>query len=251
MVARSVQRKFRDKMIDKDNLPKHVAIIMDGNGRWASQRNLPRIEGHREGIKRAEEIIEAADEIGIKFITFFAFSSENWKRPRLEVETLMHLLDLFLKNNLKRLMENNVRLKAIGRKDPIPDYLWRNLCRVQETTGNNTGLTVILAFNYGSRQEITDAARKIAGEILEKRLSLEDLDEKAIEGFLYTAGIPDPDILIRTSSELRISNFLLWQISYAELYFPKVLWPDFKRPYLEEAISEYQNRARRFGAINA
>ena len=237
-------------MIDKNNLPKHIAIIMDGNGRWARQKGLSRIEGHREGIKRAEEIIEAADDIGIKFITFFAFSSENWKRPRLEVETLMRLLDMFLKNNLKRLMDNNVRLKAIGRKDPIPDYLWRNLCQTQDATANNTGLTVVLAFNYGSRQEIADAAKNIARDVLEKRLNLEDLDEKAVEGFLYTAGIPDPDLLIRTSAELRVSNFLLWQISYAELYFPKVLWPDFKRSNLEEAISEYQNRARRFGEIN-
>ena len=238
-------------MIDKNNLPKHIAIIMDGNGRWARQKGLSRIEGHREGIKRAEEIIEAADEIGIKFITFFAFSCENWKRPRLEVETLMRLLDMFLKKNLKRLMENNVRLKAIGRKDPIPDYLWRNLCQTQDATANNTGLTVVLAFNYGSRQEIADAAKNIARDVLEKRLNLEDLDEKAVEGFLYTAGIPDPDLLIRTSAELRVSNFLLWQISYAELYFPEVLWPDFKRPNLEEAINVYQNRARRFGEINA
>ncbi len=237
-------------MISKDNLPKHIAIIMDGNGRWASKKNLPRVEGHREGIKRAEEIIEAADEIGIKFITFFTFSSENWKRPKLEVETLMRLLDAFLKNKLKKLMENNVRLKVIGRKDPIPDYLWRNLCQTQEATANNTGLTVVLAFNYGSRQEIVDAARRIAGEVLEKRLSLEDLDEETVKGFLYTAGIPDPDLLIRTSAELRISNFLLWQISYAELYFPEVLWPDFKRPNLEEAINVYQNRSRRFGEIN-
>lgn len=238
-------------MIEKNNLPKHIAIIMDGNGRWASKKNLPRVEGHREGIKRAEEIIEAADEIGIKFITFFTFSSENWKRPKLEVETLMRLLDAFLKNKLKKLMENNVRLKVIGRKDPIPDYLWRNLCQTQEATANNTGLTVVLAFNYGSRQEIVDAARRIAGEVLEKRLSLEDLDEETVKGFLYTAGIPDPDLLIRTSAELRISNFLLWQISYAELYFPEVLWPDFKRPNLEEAINVYQNRSRRFGEINA
>lgn len=237
-------------MTSKDNLPKHIAIIMDGNGRWASKKNLPRVEGHREGIKRAEEIIEAADEIGIKFITFFTFSSENWKRPKLEVETLMRLLDAFLKNKLKKLMENNVRLKVIGRKDPIPDYLWRNLCQTQEATANNTGLTVVLAFNYGSRQEIVDAARRIAGEVLEKRLSLEDLDEETVKGFLYTAGIPDPDLLIRTSAELRISNFLLWQISYAELYFPEVLWPDFKRPNLEEAINVYQNRSRRFGEIN-
>lgn len=234
-----------------NNLPKHVAIIMDGNGRWAKQKGLSRVEGHREGIKRAEEIIESADEIGIKFITFFTFSSENWRRPKLEVETLMHLLDAFLKNKLKKLMENNVRLKVIGRKEPIPDYLWRNLCQTQKTTAANTGLTVILAFNYGSRQEITDAVRSIAKSVLEKRLDLEALDEKTVEGFLSTAGIPDPDLLIRTSAELRISNFLLWQLSYAELYFPKVLWPDFKRPDLEEAISVYQSRDRRFGEINA
>ena len=232
-------------MIDKNNIPGHVAIIMDGNGRWARQRSLPRTEGHREGIKRAEEIVEAANDLGIKFVTFFAFSAENWLRPKLEVKTLMRLMDIFLKQNLKKLMENNMRLLVIGRRELVPDYLWRNMAQVQGKTKGNNGLTLVLAFNYGSRQEILDAVKKI----IEDKVKPEDLSQEKFGTFLYTAGIPDPDLLIRTSGELRISNFLLWQLSYSELYFSPVCWPDFKRSNFEEAIAIYQNRLRRFGSI--
>ncbi len=235
-------------MLDKENIPAHVAIIMDGNGRWARERGFARSEGHREGVKRAEEIIEEADAIGVKFLTFFAFSTENWKRSRIEVAVLMRLLDIFLKRNLSRLMKHNMRLRVIGRKEPIPDFLWKHLVSAQSKTKNNTGLTVILAFNYGARQEIVDAAKKIAKEIMAKKARAEDINEESFNSFLYTSGIPDPDMLIRTSGEVRISNFLLWQLSYSELYFPKVCWPDFKRENFQEAILEYQKRARRFGA---
>lgn len=235
-------------MLDKNSIPRHVAIIMDGNGRWARERGFARSQGHREGVKRAEEILEAADEAGVKFLTFFAFSAENWKRSQAEVAVLMRLLDVFLKRNLRRLMKHNMRLRVIGRKEPIPDFLWKRLVDSQAQTKENTGLTVILAFNYGARQEIVDAVKKIAQEVGERKRRAEDINEDNFNNFLYTAGLPDPDMLIRTSGEVRISNFLLWQLSYAELYFPKVCWPDFKRDNFIEAIREYQRRARRFGA---
>lgn len=237
-------------MIGKDNIPRHVAIIMDGNGRWAKQKGLPRTAGHMEGIKRIEEILEAASKIGVRYLTFFAFSSENWKRPKVEINILMRSLDNFLSRKLKVLMKNNVRLVCIGRRAPVPDYLWERLQKAKEATKENTGLTAVLAFNYGGRQEIVDAVKKALVEVGENRLDIEDLNEENFNRFLYTAGIPDPDLLIRTSGELRLSNFLLWQLSYAELYFPKVYWPDFKPENLKEALAEFQMRQRRFGALN-
>ena len=236
-------------MIDTSNLPRHIAIIMDGNGRWAKNKGLTRAQGHREGIKRVEEILSQASDLGIKFVTFYAFSSENWKRPKVEVGILMHLLDIFLGRYVRMMMKNNIRFLTIGRKEPIPERLWKKLLAAKEKTKNNRGLTAVFAFNYGSRQEITDAVKKIADDILEKRLRPEDVSEERIGDFLYTKGIPDPDLLIRTSGEQRISNFLLWQLSYAELFFTKTNWPDFKKENLEEAISEYQTRVRRFGGI--
>lgn len=235
--------------LDKERIPLHIAIIMDGNGRWAKEKRLARSEGHREGMKRVEEIVEAADALGVHYLTFFAFSTENWRRSRIETAMLMRFLDIFLQRNLKRLLKNNVRFLAIGRKEPIPEFVWKRLVVTQERTKENSGLTVILAFNYGSRQEIADAVRKIAKEVLEGTLGIEDISEENFGEFLYTKGIPDPDLLIRTSGELRISNFLLWQLSYAELCFPKVYWPEFKRQNFEEAISDYQRRTRRFGAV--
>lgn len=237
-------------MIDNDNIPCHVAIIMDGNGRWAKERGLPRTAGHMQGIKRVEEILESAANAGVKYLTLFAFSSENWKRPRAEIGILMRSLDNFLSRKLKVLMKNNVRLISIGRRSPVPEYLRNRLRIAQERTGENTGLTVVLAFNYGGRQEIVDAVKKALIDVQEGRLNIEDLSEENFNKFLYTAGIPDPDLLIRTSGEQRISNFLLWQLSYAELYFSKVYWPDFKRENLEEALGEYQRRQRRFGALS-
>lgn len=238
-------------MIDKANIPQHVAIIMDGNGRWAKERGLPRIAGHRAGIKRIKEILKAANELGIKALTFFAFSTENWSRPKREVGMLMRALNNFLNREIQELDKNNIRFMAIGRDEPMPPYVQAKIKEAENKTKNNTGIVVILAFNYGARQEIVDAAKKFTAQVLKGRTNLEDLDVESFSEYFYTAGLPDPDLLIRTSGEMRLSNFLLWQLSYAELYFPKIYWPDFKRQDLEEAIEVYQNRQRRFGSLDA
>ena len=238
-------------MIDKANIPQHVAIIMDGNGRWAKERGLPRIAGHRAGIKRIKEILKAANELGIKALTFFAFSTENWSRPKREVDMLMRALNNFLNREIQELDKNNIRFMAIGRDEPMPPYVQAKIKEAENKTKNNTGIVVILAFNYGARQEIVDAAKKFTAQVLKGRTNLEDLDVESFSEYFYTAGLPDPDLLIRTSGEMRLSNFLLWQLSYAELYFPKIYWPDFKRQDLEEAIEVYQNRQRRFGSLDA
>ena len=238
-------------MLDKNNIPKHVAIIMDGNGRWAKERGLGRTAGHRHGIDRVKEIVNAASELGLKAVTFFAFSAENWNRPKREVEMLMRYLNNFLDRELKDLDKNNVRFMVIGRDEPIPKYLQKKIKESELKTKDNTGLTVVLALNYGARQEIVDAAKKFALSVLEGKASIDDLDTDIFSRYFYTAGLPEPDLLIRTSGEMRLSNFLLWQLSYAELYFPKIYWPDFKKSDLEEAIQEYQRRERRFGRIDA
>lgn len=237
-------------MIDRKKLPQHIAIIMDGNGRWAKERGRTRTAGHREGIERVKEIVKCAGELGIRTLTFFAFSTENWNRPKREVLILLRYLDSFLDKEILKLHRNNIRFKVIGREDPVPRHLIVKLRKAQQLTKDNTGTTVILALNYGSRQEILDAAKKFAAAVLRKDLTVEDLDEKLFSSYLYTAGIPDPDLMIRTSAETRISNFLLWQLSYAELYFPKIYWPDFRRKDFEAAIEEYQSRERRFGGID-
>ncbi|MCX5705287.1 MAG: isoprenyl transferase [Candidatus Omnitrophica bacterium] len=237
-------------MIDKNNLPKHVAIIMDGNGRWAKEKGLGRIAGHLEGIERVRDTVNTAAELGIKALTFFAFSTENWSRPKSEVSMLMRYLNNFLDREVKKLHKNNIRFRVIGRAAPLPKQVLNKISKSEELTRNNTGLIMILALNYGSRQEIADAAKRIAVDVLKGRVDTSEINEDLFSGYLYTAGIPDPDLLIRTSGEMRISNFLLWQLSYAEFYFPKVYWPDFKRPYFEEAIKEYQLRERRFGGVN-
>ncbi len=236
-------------MIDKSNIPKHVAIIIDGNGRWAKERGLPRIFGHRVGINRVKEIVKVADKLGIKVITFFAFSTENWTRPEKEVNMLMRSLNNFLDRNIAELDEKNIRLMVIGRDDPIPKFLQTKIKEAQDRTKDNTGLIAVLALNYGSRQEIVDAVKKFTNAVIKDEANLEGLDIENFSNYLYTAGLPDPDLLIRTSGEMRISNFLLWQLSYAELYFPKKYWPDFGKEDLEKAIEEYQKRERRFGDI--
>lgn len=237
-------------MIDKENIPRHIAIIMDGNGRWATQRGLPRTAGHREGIKRVREIVRAANKSGVKFLTFFAFSTENWKRPKREIDVLMRSLVNFLGRYIKELHRNNIRFQVIGKEEPLPGYVLAKLKLAVRKTENNTGLTVILALNYGSRQEIIDAAVQVAELVIKGKLDLKDLDEGLFSSFLYTANIPNPDLLIRTSGETRLSNFLLWQLSYAELYFPKIHWPDFKSRDLLYAMKVYSRRERRFGDIN-
>jgi len=235
----------------ENNLPRHIAFIMDGNGRWARQKNLPRVAGHREGIERVREIIKHAAGLGIEAITFFAFSHENWSRPKEEIDVLMRYLDTFLDSEIKVFNKNNIRFRSIGRGDPIPQKLQDKIRRSEADTAKNTGLAVILALNYGGRQEIIDAARRFALDACQKKQDPAALDEELFGRYLYTSGLPDPDMLVRTSGEQRISNFLLWQLSYAELYFTPKFWPDFKAADLDEAISDYKKRERRFGRVDA
>ena len=237
----------------QDNLktPKHIAFIMDGNGRWAKERGMSRTCGHQEGIKRVKEIIRGASQLKIQVVTFFAFSTENWSRPRNEVNILMRYLGNFLDKEVIELHKNNMRFMVIGRNDPIPKYLQAKIRKAQEKTRENTGLKVILALNYGGRQEIVDAAKKFAKDVLTGKTELENLEAEQFSRYFYTADIPDPDLLIRTSEEIRISNFLLWQLSYSEFYFSEKYWPDFGIDELKEAIKEYQKRERRFGGLDA
>ncbi|MBU0548044.1 MAG: isoprenyl transferase [Candidatus Omnitrophica bacterium] len=237
----------------QDNLktPKHIAFIMDGNGRWAKEKGMSRTVGHREGIKRVKEIIRGASQLGIQTVTFFAFSTENWSRPKNEVNVLMRYLGNFLDKEIIELHKNNMRFLVIGRNDPIPQYLQVKIKKAQEKTSGNTGLKVVLALNYGGRQEIVDAAKKFAKDVLTGKADLESLESEQFSRYFYTADIPDPDLLIRTSEEMRISNFLLWQLSYSEFYFSKEYWPDFGMEELREAIKEYQKRERRFGGLDA
>lgn len=233
----------------KESLPIHIAIIMDGNGRWAKERGLPRTAGHREGIKRIKEIVKSAKELGIKYLTLFAFSTENWNRPKEEVDMLMRYLDNFLKKEIENLHRNNIRLLVIGRDSPIPEYLLNRIRSAEDYTRNNTGMILVIALNYGARQEIVDAVRKYSLLVAEGKMDPLQLNEDIFSKFLYTKDLPDPDLLIRTSGEQRISNFLLWQISYTEFYFTKKYWPDFTEKDLLKAISVYQRRQRRFGRI--
>ena len=233
------------------NLPTHVAIIMDGNGRWARQRGLPRIEGHRMGMESVRETVRVSSKLGIKYLTLFAFSSENWARPRVEVAALMQLLGLYLQKELSELDKNNVRLAAIGRLHELPTSARQQLDKAIATLQDNTGLTLVLALSYGGRAEIVDAVHEIAREIKTGQIDVADVNEKCISDHLYTTEIPDPDLLIRTSGELRVSNFLLWQISYAEIYVTETLWPDFRKAEYLNALDDYGNRQRRFGRVHA
>lgn len=234
-------------MSDTKNIPKHVAIIMDGNGRWAKSKGLPRLAGHRAGVDSARKAIESAGELGIKFLTLYTFSKENWKRPRQEVEALFGLLENYLDKESGKLKENRIRFMVTGDIDGIPEPLKSKLKKTISDTSGNEGLTVNLALNYGSRDEIVRAVRSIAGDVKAGSVSPGDIDEKLFSDRLYTRGMPDPDLLIRTSGEYRISNFLLWQISYSEIYITKKMWPDFGKEDLEGAVLEFQKRERRFG----
>ena len=235
--------------IDRTNLPQHIAIIMDGNGRWAKKKGAARIFGHRNAIQAVTDVTEGCGELGVKYLTLYAFSTENWGRPKAEVDGLMELLVNTIKKEIKNLMENRVRLQTIGDISHLPKVCQRNLEEAKETTKNNTGLTVLLALNYSGRWEILKAAKKLAEEAQQGQLHPEDIDEKMFSDLMETAGIPDPELLIRTSGEMRISNFLLWQIAYTELYITKTLWPDFRKDDLYEAIWSYQQRERRFGKV--
>ncbi|MCX7927739.1 MAG: isoprenyl transferase [Candidatus Omnitrophica bacterium] len=236
-------------MKTQTKLPEHVAIIMDGNGRWARKRHLPRVAGHQQGAERVREIVQAAAELGIKVLTLFAFSTENWARPKEEVNALMRYFEEFLDKELDNLQKNNVRFIAIGRQRPLPENILEKMQNVERLTSSNKGLTLVLAINYGARQEITDAVKQIVENCLQGNLQCDDINEHTVSSFLYTKDLPDPDLLIRTSGEQRISNFLLWQLSYTEFYFTKTLWPDFSRRHFEQAIKQYSLRQRRFGKL--
>ena len=230
-----------------NNLPKHIAIIMDGNGRWAKERGFLRAIGHESGTKSVRNTVEACSELGIKNLTLYAFSSENWNRPKLEVQTLMQLLISSLKKELPTMQKNSIRLNAIGNLNNLPKKVQKELLYVVESTEENIEMTLTLALSYGSRDEVVDVTRQICDKVKNNIISIENIDDTLINQHLYTRNLPDVDLLIRTSGEKRISNFLLWQIAYAELYFTDVYWPDFKKENLYEAITNYQKRERRFG----
>ena len=235
------------ELINTEKLPNHVAIIMDGNGRWAKQQGLIRAIGHENGTKAVRQTVEASAEIGIKNLTLYAFSTENWNRPKLEVQTLMRLLVKSLKKEIKTLQDNNIKLAAIGSLNDLPKKARQELQDVIEKTKNNTNMTLTLALSYGSREEIVNVIKELSLKVKNNIISIESIDESIINKHLYTQNLPDVDLLIRTSGEQRISNFLLWQIAYAELYFTDILWPDFDKENLYKALINYQNRERRFG----
>lgn len=233
--------------LDLSKLPRHVAIIMDGNGRWARERMLQRIIGHQKGVETVRTIVEECSSLGIGFLTLFAFSAENWLRPKTEVKALMTLLKKYVKSEIPRMQINNIRFNVIGNRDELPPDVNRSLDEAASLTAKNTGMTMTLALSYGSRQEIIRAAAKLAAEVAAGTIDPAAIDETAFSRYLYTADMPDPDLLIRTSGEMRISNFLLWQIAYTELYFTEVNWPDFSRQELHKALAHFQARERRFG----
>lgn len=236
--------------IDKNALPRHVAVIMDGNGRWALKKGSSRLFGHRSGLKAVREVIEGAGEIGIEYLTLFAFSTENWRRPRIEVEALMQLLVDSIRKETKFLHENGIKLNAIGNLSALPRKCYQELQDAIELTKDNTSMTLTLALSYGARSDMIAAIKKIVGLVNEGIYSSDEIDEKIISNALSTAAIPDPDLLIRTSGELRVSNFLLWEIAYAEIFVTHKYWPDFRREDLQEAIVDFQSRERRFGKIS-
>ena len=237
------------RAIDFTRLPRHVAVIMDGNGRWAQLRQKRRVEGHRAGIDAVRDTVETAARLGIEVLTLYAFSIENWKRPESEIATLMGLLKHYLRSELDTLLRNNIRFRVVGRGHELDPDVRGELERAVERTAENTGLQFNIALNYGGRAEIIDAVKRLCAEVKGNRLEPEAIDESALARHLYTAGQPDPDLLIRTSGELRISNFLLWQIAYSEIWVTDVLWPDFRRKHLLQAILDFQKRERRYGGI--
>jgi len=232
-------------------IPEHLAIIMDGNGRWAEQRHLPRIIGHRKGVETVQAVVDECLRLGVRYLTLYAFSSENWGRPREEVDALMGLLGTFLKKELPQLQARGIRLNAIGEKERLPAKVLQILDDIMAETADNQNMTLTLALSYGSRNELVRVMQGFARQVAAGQLSAETINEERVDQALDTAGMPDPDLLIRTSGETRISNFLLWQLAYAELFFTDVLWPDFAADHLQEAIAEYSRRQRRFGLISA
>jgi undecaprenyl diphosphate synthase len=234
------------RQVNFDRLPQHVAVIMDGNGRWAAQRHLPRVEGHRAGIESVRDVVESSARLGIRVLTLYAFSVENWKRPVAEVSTLMSLLKRYLRLELNTLLRNNIRFRVIGRAEDLAADIREELTAAERKTASNSGMLFNIALNYGGRAELVEAVKRM----MQEGVRAEEVDEQRISDFLYTAGQPDPDLLIRTSGEMRVSNFLLWQIAYAEIWVTDTLWPDFRKRDLLEAILAYQKRDRRYGGIN-
>ncbi|SDK46689.1 isoprenyl transferase [Natronincola ferrireducens] len=245
----TVRDNLKNLHNDGDNMPQHIGIIMDGNGRWAESRKLPRTLGHRAGVDAIRDIITKASNLGLQYLTLYAFSTENWKRPEAEVSALMKLLIEYLKKEVRELHKNNVRIHTIGDITKFPESVREEISRAKELTSGNNGLCVNIALNYGSRDEIVRAVKKISNKILCKEMDLKDIDEDLISIHLDTGGIPQVDLLIRTSGEYRLSNFLLWQCAYAELWFTDVYWPDFNGEHLVKAIHDFQNRQRRFGGV--
>jgi undecaprenyl diphosphate synthase len=243
-------RKLQERLLESGEIPKHIAIIMDGNGRWAQRRGLPRIAGHREGVNSVRDIVEACGQLGVKYLTLYAFSTENWKRPQDEVSMLMRLLLKALRDEKDRLHKNEVQLKAIGDLAVLPQDVQDELLDGIEKMKRNTGLTLILALSYSGRWDITNAVRRIADDVRSGAIKQEDISQDLVAGYLSTKDFPDPDLLIRTSGELRISNFLIWQIAYSELFISQQYWPSFRRKDLYSAIAEFQHRERRFGMVS-
>ncbi len=247
----SLAEPLTEQVAASEKRPKHIAIIMDGNGRWAQQQGLARVEGHLRGVESVRRIMEACRDLGVEVLTLYCLSSENWKRPAAELEFLLTLLREYLIAERDSLVKNNLRLKIIGRRERMPPEVQDEMDRTLEACSRNTGMTLCLAINYGARSELVDSVRAIAAKVAAGTLDPNDISEQTIEDELYTAGLPDPDLLIRTSGEMRISNFLLWQISYSELWVTDTAWPEFDRQHLEAAIAEYSNRQRRFGGLTS
>lgn len=243
------EKQWSTQDLDPDNIPVHVAIIMDGNGRWASRRGLPRVAGHHSGMKTVKRVVMAANDIGVKVLTMYAFSTENWVRPKDEVDFLMNLPQEFFPLEIEELVQKNVQIRMTGWEEHLPSHTLRPLKDAIERTKHNTGLILNFAFNYGSRKEILYGMKRMGQDIREGRLRVDEIDEQRFSDYLLTREIPDPDLLIRTSGEIRISNFMLWQLAYSELYFTNVYWPDFSKSHFYEAIREYQRRTRRYGGV--
>ena len=248
--ANREEAELLDKL-DLKRLPEHLAVIMDGNGRWAERRHLPRIAGHRAGVKAAREVIESCARLKLPYLTLYAFSLENWRRPRAEVDFLMRLLREYLKRELPTIHKNNIRLLVIGRSEQLPEGVRKDIEQGMRLTARNTGMKLVVALNYGGRAELVDAFNSMLEHVRSNGVSAFHADERTISEHLYTAGLPDPDLLIRTSGEMRVSNFLLWQIAYAEIYVTETLWPDFSRARLLEALVDFQKRERRYGGLGS
>lgn len=242
--------KLRQEILSKGNVPNHVAIIMDGNGRWAKKRGLPRAAGHKKGVNSVHDIVGVCPEIGVKVLTLYTFSAENWNRPKAEISALMTLLVRTIRNEIEELFKNNVKINILGILSELPKAAQKSMKEAMERTKNNTGLILNLALNYSSRIEITEMVKKISKNVKDEKINIKNINEELISNCLYTSGLQDPDLLIRTSGVYRISNFLLWQLAYTEIYITKTLWPDFKVNEFYEAIIDYQNRERRFGMVS-